>query len=97
MTHPEPSRSKDAFRLKTGVSVEGLTPRVHVPEEGSFKDSLKGTIRKGPIRVFSLRVHVPKEYILWPYSTPRIGTLGPKYILFGYMDPYGDRLGLSVR
>ena len=34
-----------------------------------------------------LRVHVPKQYILWPSSSPYIGTLGPKSILFGYMDP----------
>ena len=35
----------------------------------------------------TLKVHVPKYYILWPQST-YIGTTSmPKYILFGYMDP----------
>ena len=35
----------------------------------------------------ALRVHVPKEYILWAQGTYIGTTLGPKYILFGYMDP----------
>ena len=25
--------------------------------------------------------------ILWPENSPDLGTLGPKYIYFGYMDP----------
>ena len=29
----------------------------------------------------------PKQCINWPYSKPYLGTLGPKYILFGYMEP----------
>ena len=34
-----------------------------------------------------IRVHVPKWYMLWPQSSPYTGTLGPKYVLFGHMDP----------
>ena len=34
----------------------------------------------------TLRVHVPKKYILWPQSIEIGITLRPKYILFGYMD-----------
>ena len=37
----------------------------------------------------SQRIHVPKEYILWPQSTNIETTLRLKYILFGYMDPLG--------
>ena len=37
--------------------------------------------------MITLRFHVPKSYILWPECSPYFGTLGPKYILFGYMDP----------
>ena len=28
------------------------------------------------------RVHATKEYILWPASSPYVGTLGPKHIPF---------------
>ena len=37
-----------------------------------------------------LRVHVPKNYILWVQSTPAGSTLRPTYILLGigYIDPY---------
>ena len=35
----------------------------------------------------TLRVHVPKHYILWAQSTHIGTTLGAKYIPFGYMDP----------
>ena len=34
----------------------------------------------------TLRVHVSKEYIRWPLSSPQKGALGPKYMLFGHMD-----------
>ena len=54
---------------------------------------VSATCSTGLLRGFyycSLRVHVPKYYILWPQST-YIGTiLRPKYIiLFGHMDPSG--------
>ena len=29
------------------------------------------------------------HHILWPYSAPHLGTLGPKY-LYGYLDPLGE-------
>ena len=35
----------------------------------------------------TLRVHVPKWYILWAQCAYIGSTLRPKYILFGYMDP----------
>ena len=37
----------------------------------------------------SLRVHVPKQYILWPQSTNIDTTLRLKYILLGCMDSFG--------
>ena len=38
------------------------------------------TFPKGP------RTQIVYIYIRWPSSTPYIGTLGSKYILFGYVD-----------
>ena len=34
-----------------------------------------------------LRDHVPNDSIRWPSSSPRIATLGPKYVLFRYIVP----------
>ena len=37
---------------------------------------------------FTLRVHVANLYVCFgPKSSPHIGVLGPKSILFGHMEP----------
>ena len=38
--------------------------------------------------MFTLRPHLPKQYILWPLSSSHIGKLRPMYILYEHMDPY---------
>ena len=80
------------------LSLESLEPYLNLPATDSFwwrpkydtwQRNLGATYTTWlPVGLgVSLRVHVPKYYILWPKSSPSIGTLGPKYILFGYMDP----------
>ena len=40
------------------------------------------------LKALSLRVHVPIEYIPGHKRASRMVALGPKHILYGYMDPY---------
>ena len=51
----------------------------------------------GNTTALTQRIHVPKYCILKPQSSLYIGTLGPKYILFGYMDPLGNKFNRNRR
>ena len=51
----------------------------------------------GNTTALTQRIHVPKYYILKPQSSLYIGTLGPKYILFRYMDPLGNKFNRNRR
>ena len=67
--------ARHPYKSLTGTRID--------PLQEPFIDPLKGT----KLRSITLRVHVPKQYTLWPQSTYIGTTLRPKYILFGYMDP----------
>ena len=38
------------------------------------------------------RVHVLLYDILWPESASYMGALGPKYLIYGYLDPLGNSM-----